>query len=81
MAAAGAAEGSDDLMGTFKVANFTSNEDDSTFWSRLIQPVAEEEEAGLGQRAARCAGVFIKFCAKIDGQNSLHLYNKKKSAS
>lgn len=41
-------------MGTFKVANFTSNEDDSTFWSRLIQPVAEEEQAGLGQRAARC---------------------------
>lgn len=52
-AAAGAVDDSNDLMGTFKVANFTSNEDDATFWSRLIQPAEEAEEAALGQRAAR----------------------------
>ncbi|URE26391.1 DUF4208 domain containing protein [Musa troglodytarum] len=37
-----------------KVANFCSAEDDATFWSRLIQPEAQDQvDAALAPRAAR----------------------------
>ncbi|XP_068658521.1 protein CHROMATIN REMODELING 5-like isoform X2 [Aristolochia californica] len=47
-------EHGNELLSAFKVANFSSAEDDSTFWSRWIQPeaVAGAEEA-LAPRAAR----------------------------
>ncbi|KAG9443646.1 hypothetical protein H6P81_014986 [Aristolochia fimbriata] len=50
----GEEEQGNELLSAFKVANFSSAEDDATFWSRWIQPeaVAEAEEA-LAPRAAR----------------------------
>ncbi|XP_068661626.1 protein CHROMATIN REMODELING 5-like isoform X2 [Aristolochia californica] len=50
----GEGEQESELLSAFKVANFSSAEDDATFWSRWIQPqaVAEAEEA-LAPRAAR----------------------------
>ncbi|XP_047321306.1 protein CHROMATIN REMODELING 5 isoform X2 [Impatiens glandulifera] len=47
-------EGSNELLGSFKVANFCGAEDDSGFWSRWIKPdaVSQADEA-LAPRAAR----------------------------
>ncbi|KAL6010020.1 Protein CHROMATIN REMODELING 5 [Asimina triloba] len=51
---AGDEETGNELLSGFKVANFCSEEDDATFWSRWIQPeaVAHAEDA-LAPRAAR----------------------------
>ncbi|XP_020108708.1 protein CHROMATIN REMODELING 5 isoform X2 [Ananas comosus] len=47
-------EPGNELLSAFKVANFCSAEDDSTFWSRLIQPEAvEQADEDLAPRAAR----------------------------
>lgn len=49
-------QGGEDLLNAFKVANFTSTEDDQTFWSRLIpeseRPKTENEEVDLLPRNA-----------------------------
>lgn len=47
-------EAGHELLSAFKVANFTSAEDDGSFWSRWIKPdaIAQAEEA-LAPRAAR----------------------------
>ncbi|PKA67000.1 CHD3-type chromatin-remodeling factor PICKLE [Apostasia shenzhenica] len=43
-----------ELLSAFKVANFCSAEDDSTFWSRLIQPEGvDQTDEALAPRAAR----------------------------
>ncbi|XP_031401570.1 protein CHROMATIN REMODELING 5 isoform X2 [Punica granatum] len=49
-----AGEEGHELLSAFKVANFTSAEDDGSFWSRWIKPeaIAQAEEA-LAPRAAR----------------------------
>ncbi|KAL0923098.1 hypothetical protein M5K25_007143 [Dendrobium thyrsiflorum] len=47
-------ETGNELLSAFKVANFCSAEDDSTFWSRLIQPEAVDQANDLlAPRAAR----------------------------
>ncbi|CAD5165770.1 unnamed protein product [Musa acuminata subsp. malaccensis] len=47
-------EEGNELLSAFKVANFCSAEDDATFWSRLIQPEAQDQvDAALAPRAAR----------------------------
>ncbi|KAH0466200.1 hypothetical protein IEQ34_006303 [Dendrobium chrysotoxum] len=47
-------ETGNELLSAFKVANFCSAEDDSTFWSRLIQPEAvDQANESLAPRAAR----------------------------
>jgi chromodomain-helicase-DNA-binding protein 1 len=38
----GEGEEGNELLSAFKVANFSSGEDDATFWSRLIQPDASD---------------------------------------
>ncbi|XP_073053999.1 protein CHROMATIN REMODELING 5-like isoform X2 [Primulina eburnea] len=50
-----AAEGEgNELLSAFKVANFSSAEDDGTFWSRMIKPEAiSQAEDALAPRAAR----------------------------
>ncbi|KZV56479.1 protein CHROMATIN REMODELING 5 [Dorcoceras hygrometricum] len=48
-----AGEGNE-LLSAFKVANFSSAEDDGTFWSRMIKPEAlSQAEDALAPRAAR----------------------------
>ncbi|XP_075520131.1 protein CHROMATIN REMODELING 5-like [Primulina tabacum] len=43
-----------ELLSAFKVANFSSAEDDGTFWSRMIKPEAvSQAEDALAPRAAR----------------------------
>ncbi|KAJ7558758.1 hypothetical protein O6H91_04G054500 [Diphasiastrum complanatum] len=51
----GAEEGhGHELLNAFKVANFSSTEDDASFWSRLIQPEAvTQAQESLVPRAAR----------------------------
>ncbi|KAF0907372.1 hypothetical protein E2562_015866 [Oryza meyeriana var. granulata] len=50
----GEGEEGNELLSAFKVANFSSGEDDATFWSRLIQPDASDMvEETLAPRAAR----------------------------
>ncbi|KAL5197031.1 hypothetical protein ABZP36_000543 [Zizania latifolia] len=50
----GEGEEGNELLSAFKVANFSSGEDDATFWSRLIQPdVSDMVEETLAPRAAR----------------------------
>lgn len=47
-------EKGNELLSAFKVANFSSTEDDATFWSRLIQPEASTQiDETLAPRAAR----------------------------
>eukprot|EP00250_Pteridium_aquilinum_P009901 c19015_g1_i2 orf=976-6498(-) len=47
-------EGGNELLSAFKVANFSSTEDDATFWSRLIQPEPNTHtDEALAPRAAR----------------------------
>ncbi|XP_024529944.1 protein CHROMATIN REMODELING 5 isoform X2 [Selaginella moellendorffii] len=42
-----------ELLGAFKVANFSQGEDDAAFWSRLIPAETAKEAPDLGPRAAR----------------------------
>ncbi|MCO5575317.1 hypothetical protein L7F22_029117 [Adiantum nelumboides] len=52
--AADESEEGNELLNAFKVANFSSTEDDATFWSRLIQPEANTQaDEALAPRAAR----------------------------
>ncbi|KAH7426872.1 hypothetical protein KP509_10G020300 [Ceratopteris richardii] len=54
-------EGGNELLNAFKVANFSSTEDDATFWSRLIQPEARtQEDEALAPRAARNAKSYAE---------------------
>lgn len=47
-------QGESELLSAFKVANFSTTEDDGTFWSRLIHPEAiSQAEEALAPRAAR----------------------------
>ncbi|KAG0616525.1 hypothetical protein M758_5G122400 [Ceratodon purpureus] len=52
-------EEGNELLGAFKVANFSNTEDDATFWSRLIPPEAAREAEAVpvqdlsGPRVAR----------------------------
>ncbi|KAI5060455.1 hypothetical protein GOP47_0024875 [Adiantum capillus-veneris] len=54
-------EGGNELLSAFKVANFSSTEDDATFWSRLIQPEANTQaDEALAPRAARNAKSYAE---------------------
>ncbi|KAM0867789.1 hypothetical protein ACQ4PT_041745 [Festuca glaucescens] len=58
-----AAEGEEgnELLSAFKVANFSSGEDDATFWSRLIQPDAGDMvQETLAPRAARNKKSYVE---------------------
>lgn len=58
-----AAEGEEgnELLSAFKVANFSSGEDDATFWSRLIQPdAADMVQETLAPRAARNKKSYVE---------------------
>lgn len=58
-----AAEGEEgnELLSAFKVANFSSGEDDASFWSRLIQPdPADMGQETLAPRAARNKKSYVE---------------------
>ncbi|ONM25845.1 Protein CHROMATIN REMODELING 5 [Zea mays] len=57
----GEGEEGNELLSAFKVANFSSVEDDATFWSRLIQPdPADIVQETLAPRAARNKKSYIE---------------------
>ncbi|KAK2631144.1 hypothetical protein EUGRSUZ_L03337 [Eucalyptus grandis] len=70
-----AVEEGHELLGAFKVANFCSAEDDSSFWSRWIKPeaIAQAEEALL-PRAAR----NIKSYAEVNHSDQPERTNKRR---
>ncbi|KAL6841831.1 hypothetical protein ACP4OV_028343 [Aristida adscensionis] len=54
-------EAGNELLSAFKVANFSSGEDDATFWSRLIQPdPADMVQETLAPRAARSNKSYVE---------------------
>ncbi|ONM60447.1 Protein CHROMATIN REMODELING 5 [Zea mays] len=57
----GEGEEGNELLSAFKVANFSSGEDDATFWSRLIQPdPADIIQETLAPRAARNKKSYVE---------------------
>ncbi|KAG0487905.1 hypothetical protein HPP92_006716 [Vanilla planifolia] len=63
-----------ELLSAFKVANFCSAEDDSTFWSRLIQPDAiDQVNDELAPRAARNTKSYAE-----PPQTDMKIKNKKR---
>ncbi|KAK3127929.1 hypothetical protein QOZ80_7AG0580300 [Eleusine coracana subsp. coracana] len=57
----GEEEAGNELLSAFKVANFSSGEDDATFWSRLIQPdPADIVQETLAPRAARSNKSYVE---------------------
>ncbi|XP_022854042.1 protein CHROMATIN REMODELING 5-like [Olea europaea var. sylvestris] len=63
-----------ELLSAFKVANFSSAEDDGTFWSRMIKPdaISQAEEA-LAPRAAR----NIRSYAEVNPPEKVNKRKKK----
>ncbi|CAA2986992.1 CHROMATIN REMODELING 5 isoform X1 [Olea europaea subsp. europaea] len=63
-----------ELLSAFKVANFSSAEDDGTFWSRMIKPdaISQAEEA-LAPRAAR----NIRSYAEVNPREKVNKRKKK----
>ncbi|CAN6219810.1 unnamed protein product [Urochloa humidicola] len=72
----GEGEEGNELLSAFKVANFSSGEDDATFWSRLIQPdPAEMVQETLAPRAARNKKSYVE-----DPQLDKYNNNRKRRA-
>ncbi|CAN6200133.1 unnamed protein product [Urochloa humidicola] len=72
----GEGEEGNELLSAFKVANFSSGEDDATFWSRLIQPdPAEMVQETLAPRAARNKKSYVE-----DPQLDKYTNNRKRRA-
>ncbi|CAL5061209.1 unnamed protein product [Urochloa decumbens] len=72
----GEGEEGNELLSAFKVANFSSGEDDATFWSRLIQPdPADVVQETLAPRAARSKKSYVED-PQLDKSNN----NRKRRA-
>ncbi|CAD6216803.1 unnamed protein product [Miscanthus lutarioriparius] len=72
----GEGEEGNELLSAFKVANFSSGEDDATFWSRLIQPdPADMIQETLAPRAARNKKSYVED-PQLDENNN----NRKRRA-
>ncbi|RCV14363.1 hypothetical protein SETIT_2G419600v2 [Setaria italica] len=72
----GEGEEGNELLSAFKVANFSSGEDDATFWSRLIQPdPADMVQETLAPRAARSRKSYVED-PQLDKNNN----NRKRRA-
>ncbi|KAG2638859.1 protein CHROMATIN REMODELING 5-like isoform X2 [Panicum virgatum] len=72
----GEGEEGNELLSAFKVANFSSGEDDATFWSRLIQPdPADMVQETLAPRAARSKKSYVED-PQLDKNNN----NRKRRA-
>ncbi|CAN6206359.1 unnamed protein product [Urochloa humidicola] len=72
----GEGEEGNELLSAFKVANFSSGEDDATFWSRLIQPdPADIVQETLAPRAARSKKSYVED-PQLDKSNN----NRKRRA-
>ncbi|CAL5085231.1 unnamed protein product [Urochloa decumbens] len=70
-------EEGNELLSAFKVANFSSGEDDATFWSRLIQPdPADMVQETLAPRAARSKKSYVE-----DPQLDKSSNNRKRRAA
>ncbi|KAF8679029.1 hypothetical protein HU200_045782 [Digitaria exilis] len=73
----GEGEEGNELLSAFKVANFSSGEDDATFWSRLIQPdPADMVQETLAPRAARSKKSYVED-PQLDKNNN----NRKRRAA
>ncbi|XP_039833938.1 protein CHROMATIN REMODELING 5-like isoform X3 [Panicum virgatum] len=67
----GEGEEGNELLSAFKVANFSSGEDDATFWSRLIQPdPADMVQETLAPRAARSKKSYVEDTQLDQNNNS-----------